>query len=163
MIPILENKAQFEVYTTLSAEEFSDYFFRELKEDMDNAWMKERWFHNKKYTYKGEFFRFAFCGFNRFNGVSSGRIQVDKNLGLITIKSIINFKEVLIYCLLFSLIPIMDYANQMSYRIILFCLIWAVYFGNYIISMVRVNEFFRKKMVYVYHTFDKNYKKKLLK
>lgn len=162
MIPLLQYKSNFEVFSTLSAEKFADVFFAIMKPELENAYMKKRWRHNKVYRYAGTFFRFAWNGFHRFNGVSNGEFSIDKDNGLITVHSSICFKEIFIYCLIFSLAPIMDYNEQASYRILTAILIWLVYVANYFVSAFRINLYLQEMVRKTFIVGDSTYKKHLL-
>ena len=72
------------------------------------------------------------------------------------------FTEVFFLCLVFSIIPMMDFWGSGAYRLIVFLLIWAVYFANFGISIARLNTYFKRLMKDTFIDYDKSYKKKLL-
>lgn len=161
-IPFIQYKSEVELFSRLSEEEFARHFFKKMRDEFEEAYIFNRWQHNQEYTYSGTFFRFVWNGFNRFNGVWGGSLKINKDNGLITVKSVLDFREIFIYCIIFTLIPIMDYGSQMSYRIITFALIWIIYIANYIVSLVRINSFLKEQAFDVFINCDNTYKHKLL-
>ena len=139
MFSLLKYRTDFEIYSKMSAEEFADLLFKRLRPEFDEAYMNDRWRHNNEYRFKGTFMRFVWNGFNRFNGVLGGRLLVEKNQGLITVHSEINFKEIFLLCSIFSIIPLMNFWGEPSHRILTAIIIWLVYIANFIISFVRSN------------------------
>ena len=162
MISLLKYKSDFEIYSQMTAEEFADLLFKRLRPQLEDAYMNDRWRHNNEYKFKGTFCRFVWNGFNRFNGILGGSLSVEKNQGLITVHSEINFKEVFLLCLIFSLIPLCDFWGEPAYRILLAFLIWLVYLANYIISFIRINRFYKNEVKETFLGNDKSVGKKLL-
>ncbi|MCQ2253196.1 MAG: hypothetical protein MJZ61_07085 [Bacteroidales bacterium] len=161
-VPLLHYRTQFEIYSTMSPEEFSRHLYDTVKEDLEEAYMKKRWRHNCDYEFSGHSFRFIWNGFNKFNGIKKGTLNVSKNLGLITLKAKYDFSEILVLCLIFSIIPLMDFWGPGEYRLLVFLLIWLIYIINFIVSYMRLNAYFKRKVKDTFIDFDKSYQKKLL-
>ncbi|MCQ2974158.1 MAG: hypothetical protein MJ211_05040 [Bacteroidales bacterium] len=162
MFSLLKYRSDFEIYSKLSADEFADSLFKRVKPELEVAYMNDRWRHNNEYRFKGTFFRFVWNGFNRFNGILGGNLKVEKNQGLITVHSEINFKEIFLFCLIFSIIPIFDFWGLLSHRILLMILIWMVYILNFVISFIRINRFYKQKVQETFMNKDNSEQKKLL-
>jgi len=161
-IPILQYRNKFEVYSTMNEDKFSHHLYDTLREDLIDAYMNNRWRHNCEYVFSGSSFRFIWNGFNKFNGVKKCSLKINKNLGLVTMYAKYEFTEVFFLCLVFSIIPMMDFWGSGAYRLIVFLLIWAVYFANFGISIARLNTYFKRLMKDTFIDYDKSYKKKLL-
>lgn len=161
-IPLLHYRNKFEIYSTMSAEEFSRHIYDTVREDLETAYMTRRWRHNTKYEFSGPIFRFIWNGFNRFNGVKSCQLEITKDLGLITLSAKYEYTEVFILCMLFSIIPLVDLWGPWSHRIIVLLLIWTAYLANFIISYLRLNTYFKRMLKDTYIDFDKSHKKKLI-
>ena len=162
MFSLLKYRTDFEIYSKMSAEEFADLLFKRLRPEFDEAYMNDRWRHNNEYRFKGTFMRFVWNGFNRFNGVLGGRLLVEKNQGLITVHSEINFKEIFLLCSIFSIIPLMNFWGEPAHRILTAIIIWLVYIANFIISFVRINRFYKNEVRETFLKNDKTVGKKLL-
>ncbi|MBQ4406155.1 MAG: hypothetical protein II852_04000 [Bacteroidales bacterium] len=161
-IPLLHYRTKFEIYSTLSAEQFSKHLYDAVKEDLEGAYMNRRWRHNCQYEFSGSNFRFIWNGFNKFNGVKGCQLEVSKELGLITLSAKYDFSEVFVLCLLFCMIPLTNFWGLGSHRLLLLLIIWTVYFANFIISYLRLNTYFKRMVKDTYIDFDKSYEKKLL-
>lgn len=162
MVSLIKYKTDFEIYSKMSAEEFADRLFKRLRPEFEEAYMHDRWRHNNRYEFKGTFCRFVWNGFNRFNGVLGGKLSVEKKQGLITVHSEINFKEIFLLCMIFSIIPLFDFWGEASHRIILALLIWAVYIINFIVSFLRINHFYKNEVKETFLQNDKQIGHKLL-
>lgn len=162
MISLLKYKTDFEIYSKMSAEEFADLLFKRLRPEFEAAYMNDRWRHNNEYRFKGTFMRFIWNGFNRFNGVFGGKLKVEKNQGLITVHSEINFKEIFILCSIFSIIPLFNFWVDPTYCILTATIIWLVYIANFIISFVRINSFYKNEVKETFLNNDETVGKKLL-
>lgn len=161
-IPLLHYRTKFNIYSTLSPEEFARHLFREVRPDLEEAHMRNRWEHRNQYLFSGQIFRFIWNGFNRFNGIRRGHLQVSKNLGEIEVSARYEFQEVFFWCLLFSIIPLAAMWSPGAWRIIVLVIIWAVYLINYVISFLRLNTYFKRKVRDTFIDFDPSHNKKLL-
>ena len=161
-IPSLQYRSKFEIFSRLSPEEFARQFFDRVKPDLEEAYMNNRWRHNVQYEFSGTNYRFIWNGFNRFNGIKRCDLRVDKKMGEIIVYGKYYFTEVFILCMLFSIIPLMDFAGSGAHRIILLVLIWLVYFINFFVSYIRLNLYFKEKIKQTFIDCDKTYHKKLL-
>ena len=161
-IPLLHYRNQFEVFSTMSAEEFSRHLFDTVRKDLEEAYMNHRWRHNCQYEFSGSNFRFVWNGFNRFNGVKKCELEISKDLGQIFLDVKYDFSEVFFLCLLFTMIPLVDFWGDGAYRLIVLIIIWTVYLANFIITYLRLNTYFKRMVKDTYIDFDKSYKKKLL-
>ena len=161
-IPLLHYRTKFDIYSTLSAEQFSKHLYDAVKEDLEGAYMNRRWRHNCQYEFSGSNFRFIWNGFNKFNGVKGCQLEISKELGLITLNAKYDFSEVFVLCLLFCMIPLTDFWGLGSHRLLLLLIIWTVYFANFIISYLMLNTYFKRLVKDTYIDFDKSYEKKLL-
>lgn len=146
----------------MSAEQFSKHLYDAVKEDLEGAYMNRRWRHNCQYEFSGSNFRFIWNGFNKFNGVKGCQLEVAKDLGLVTLSAKYDFSEVFVLCLLFTMIPLVDFWGDGAWRVIVLIIIWTVYLANFIISYLRLNTYFKRMVKDTYIDFDKSYQKKLL-
>lgn len=146
----------------MSAEQFSKHLYDAVKEDLEGAYMNRRWRHNCQYEFSGSNFRFIWNGFNKFNGVKGCQLEVAKDLGLVTLSAKYDFSEVFVLCLLFTMIPLVDFWGDGAWRLIVLIIIWTVYLANFIISYLRLNTYFKRMVKDTYIDFDKSYQKKLL-
>ena len=146
----------------MSAEQFSKHLYDAVKEDLEGAYMNRRWRHNCQYEFSGSNFRFIWNGFNKFNGVKGCQLEVAKDLGLVTLSAKYDFSEVFVLCLLFTMIPLVDFWGDGAWRVIVLIIIWTVYLANFIISYLRLNTYFKRMVKNTYIDFDKSYQKKLL-
>lgn len=161
-IPLLHYRTKFEIFSTMSAEQFSKHLYDAVKEDLEGAYMNRRWRHNCQYEFSGSNFRFIWNGFNKFNGVKGCQLEVAKDLGLVTLSAKYDFSEVFVLCLLFTMIPLVDFWGDGAWRVIVLIIIWTVYLANFIISYLRLNTYFKRMVKDTYIDFDKSYQKKLL-
>ena len=161
-VPLLHYRSKFEIYSRLSPEEFSRRLFDSVKPDLETAYMNKRWRHNMQYEFSGSWYRFIWNGFNRFNGIKKCSLKVDKNLGQICVSGKYEFTEVFLLCLIFSLIPAVAYTGEPAWRIITLIIIWTVYLINFFVSYIRLNSYFKKKVMDTFLEADKSYHKKLL-
>lgn len=161
-IPLLQYRTKFEIYSTMSQEEFSLHLFDSVRKDLEEGYMRDRWRHNCDYEFKGSNFRFIWNGFNRFNGIKKGSLNVSKDLGLIQLSAKYDYSEVFLLCLIFSLIPLLDFWGPGEYRLLVWILIWLVYLINFFVSYWRLNTYFKRMMKDTFIDFDQSYQKKLL-
>ncbi len=94
---------------------------------------------DKEVSYKGAIFRFVWNGWNRLNGIWSVRIKIKEE----ELNYKLSFKEVFFISLAFSIIPA-SIQNTDLIILILFCIWGVVFFGNYIISVIRFNKYIKK-------------------
>lgn len=153
-IPILTYTRQFEITTQLSELEVSEYLFKQIDKDLNDAYIKNKHRNNNTYKYKATPFRFAWNGWNRFNGVSGGEITIKQENQTITIKNRLKFTEVFIICLLFMIIPILGIFDDVNHRIIAIIIIWAVYFLNLMISNHRINDYLEETVHDIFEKYD---------
>lgn len=161
-VPLLHYRTKFNIYSTLSPEEFARDLFRTLRKDLDEAYMRNRFEHRCHYEFSGNSFRFIWNGFNRFNGIKKGKLDVSKNLGEIEVSARYEFQEIFVLCMLFSLIPLCFLWGPNEWRVITLLIIWAVYLINYLISILRLNKYFKRLVRDTYIDYDRQYGKKLL-
>lgn len=161
-IPLLHYRTKFEIYSTLTAEEFARHLFREIRTDLEESYMRKRWEHRCDYTFSGSNFRFIWNGFNKFNGIKRGSLHVSKELGEITVSARYEFQEIFFLCLIFSMIPAISLWSPAEWRILLLVLIWLVYFINFLVSYLRLNAYFKRKVRDTFIDFDPSHEKKLL-
>ncbi len=161
-VPLLHYRTKFDIYSTLSPEEFARRLFSSIREDLKESYMHHRFEHRCHYEFSGTNFRFIWNGFNRFNGIKRAKLDVSKNLGEIEVSAQYEFQEIFFLCMVFSLIPLCFLWGPNEWRIITLLLIWVVYFANYLISNIRLNSYFRRKVLDTYIEYDRQHGKKLL-
>jgi len=161
-IPVLHYRTKFNIYSTLSPEEFARNLFKSVREDLEESYVHRRFEHRCHYEFSGANFRFIWNGFNRFNGIKRGKLDVSKNLGEIEVSARYEFQEVFFLCLVFSMIPLCFLWGPNEWRIILLLLIWTVYLINFLVSKYRLNKYFRQKVLDTFIECDRDHNKKLL-
>lgn len=161
-IPLLHYRTKFGIYSSLSPEEFARHLFQELRPDLDEAAMTRRWEHKCDYEFSGANFRFVWNGFNKFNGIKRGSLHVSKELGEIQVSARYEFQEVFFICLVFCLIPFFAFWGPDDWRLILTILIWLIYIINFIVSYLRLNAYFKRKVRDTFIDYDHFHEKKLL-
>ncbi len=161
-IPLLHYRTKFEIFSTLSPEEFARHLFREVRPDLEESYMTRRWEHKCDYEFSGPVFRFIWNGFNRFNGIKRGSLHVTKNMGEIQVSAQYEFQEIFFLCLLFCMIPLCAFWGPNEWRIILLVLIWLVYLINFVVSYLRLNTYFKRKVRDTFIDHDPSHEKKLL-
>ena len=77
-IHFISYNSEFELETNLSVEEFTHHLFQVAKPEFDRAHIKSVVEASNSIEFKGTPFRFAWNGWNRYNGISSGKILVER-------------------------------------------------------------------------------------
>ncbi len=102
---------------------------------------------------EGAYGRFTWKGFHFFNGISKAHFKIEEKSFGISVDSKLYFFEAFFIAVIFSIIPIFTspelklHLQDQSYSvlILLILLIWpAFYFGNMMISALRVQIFLKK-------------------
>jgi len=97
---------------------------------------------DNKLVFKGQIFRFVWNGWNLMNGISSGKIGVEKTKGRDVIKYTLFFTEYFVISIIFSLALLPAFWEKWAFLAIFYLCVWAIFFmGNYMISVFRFNRF----------------------
>ena len=93
------------IKTDISVLDFNDKFFKRVDKELDSAYIKNIVKDEKSRKFKGTLFRFIWNGWNVFNPISRGKIEIVNFKNSIYLRIKIYFLEFFIYALIFSLIP----------------------------------------------------------
>lgn len=126
---------------------FNQKILNEVNKKLKNAYMKSISCENDSISFVGNIFRFVWNGFNLFNPIYSGKIEME----IIGKSSYITYKlffwEFFIIALLFSLIPILGIFPNFMFRFIVFAIIWMIYIISTLIATHRFENFLKKKVL----------------
>ncbi len=116
---------------------FRRLFFAKLQRKLSDAYIFDIQSQESVVSFKGTVFRFAWNGWNLFNGISKGEIRITKYDDKRYLYYKINFLEVFVIASIFTIIPftLYDFPDLMA---LAFVAVWIVYFINYVISSRRL-------------------------
>jgi len=135
-------KSSKKVETELSPDEFNDLFMNKLDYELEKADYKKIKKNISERTFTGAVFRFVWNGWNLFNPISKGNIELVTFKKSIYIRHKIYFIEFFIYSLLFTIIPIMGMFGELIFRFIAVAIIWMVYLIVTLLSASRLINLF---------------------
>jgi len=145
-IPILSYTSQVKIKSSVDEPIFVFYYFKLFKRQLDKAYIKNISEKANTCIYKGTPFRFSWNGWNKFNGVTSGKVTLKKQGNEILLNYQLNFYEVFVLCLIFMIIPTFGIFDSWLLRIGMVLLIGIVYLGNFALAVSRLNSFFEESM-----------------
>ncbi len=135
-------KSSKKVETELSPDEFNDIFMRKLDHQLEGADYKKIKKKKSERIFSGAVFRFIWNGWNLFNPISKGNIELVTFKKSIYIRHQIFFFEFFIYSLIFSIIPAMGMFGELVFRFIALAIIWMVYLIVTLLSASRLINMF---------------------
>jgi len=123
--------------------EYTMLFFEKMTTILQNAHII--CVHKKNYTigFEAPVFRYAWNGFNLFNGITKGEMEIVNARQQLYVKYKLIFTEVFVLCSIFSIIPFMGMFETLLHRAIAFGIIWAVYLGNMFLCNSRLRSVFK--------------------
>jgi hypothetical protein len=124
-----------------NARDFAEQFFPVLYERFEKAYVRYSFQNPYKVIFFASFGRFAWNGWDLFNGISKGEIKLEEKDNQLYISHKIYFLEFLIYALLFSIIPVFGPSINIDLKILLGLAIWTIYFGSCLFTIYRFNRF----------------------
>ena len=130
------------IKTKISVPEFKAQFFNKIDTELKSAYIKNIVKDEKSRKFKGSVFRFVWNGWNVFNPISSGEIEVVNFKNSIYIRHKIYFLEFFVYSLIFSIIPIMGIFDNLLFRIVAFVIIWSIFIGSSLLAASRLINLF---------------------
>ena len=130
------------IKTDISVLDFNDKFFKRVDKELDAAYIKNIVKDEKSRKFKGTLFRFIWNGWNVFNPISRGKIEIVNFKNSIYLRIKIYFLEFFIYALIFSLIPILGIFDNLLFRIIAFAIIWTLFIGSSLLASSRIQNLF---------------------
>jgi len=134
---------------------FKDEFFNAVIRKLDDSDIANRKRIGDRLTFAGAPFRFAYKGWNLFNGISSGTIHIyrpgkgrkslfDQNRLIVHYS--IYFFEYFLWALLFTVIPACIFYFNHNTAILLATIIWIIYSVLCFLSVVRFDKYFREEV-----------------
>ncbi len=150
MFPLSYNRKK-ELYISLNQEIMLKRFREEIEKKLQNSYIQNVESTHESICFKGTPFRFAWNGWNLFNGISSGTIEfkfITENKFFV--KQKICFTESLLLALAFTLLVVFLWSYQPIAPIIA-AVIWIPLFtGNYFLSFFRFNSFIDNLIMKLY-------------
>jgi len=135
-------KSSKKVETELSPDRFNDLFMKKLDHELEKADYKKINKKPSERSFSGAIFRFIWNGWNLFNPISKGTIELVTFKKSIYIRHKIYFFEFFVFSLLFSIIPIVGMFGELIYRFIALAIIWMVYLIITLLSGSRLINMF---------------------
>jgi len=132
-----------QVDTFATHTDYTILFFKKMDTILANAYIQQVEKHNYTLKFVGTIFRYAWNGFNLFNGISKGEIELVQNRNKLYVKHKLIFTEVFVLCCIFTIIPIMGFYENILFRVLSGFIIWAVYFGNMFLAKSRIVTIFK--------------------
>jgi hypothetical protein len=130
------------VYT--NPDEFSDEFLNEVNFKIENSAILEIKRGENEISFKGPLFRYIWNGWNLFNGISRGRINLINSTNSIIFYHKISFTEYLFIALFFTILPVLN-TFRIDLCVSLLILIWIIfYLGSCGLTIIRFNSFINK-------------------
>jgi hypothetical protein len=124
-----------------NSKDFAEQLFPVLYKRFEKAYVKYSFQNPYKVTFFASFGRFAWNGWDLFNGISKGVIKLEENNNQLYIYHKICFYEFFIYALLFSILPVFGPSININLKILLGLAIWTIYFGSCLFTIYRFNRF----------------------
>jgi len=132
---------QIDTYATHT--DYTILFFKKMDTILANAYIQQIEKNNYTLKFVGTIFRYVWNGFNLFNGISKGEIELIEDKGKLYVKHKLVYTEVFVLCCLFSIIPLMGLFDTILLRLLSAAIIWAIYFGNMFLANSRIFTIFK--------------------
>jgi hypothetical protein len=131
-----------EIKTVALHTDFTILFYKKMDKILETAYIHHIVKKDYELTFKGIIFRFIWNGFNRFNGITKGKVKVEEIKGKLFINYKLYFTEIFILCSFFSIIPFLGFFETQLFRILALIIIWSIYIGNNILAANRIESLF---------------------
>jgi hypothetical protein len=138
-----------QIVITVPTDEFATGYFNLINEKLDNSYVFNHQTENNILTFKGSICRFVWNGWNVFNTISGGEIEINEEDGIPFIRHKIFLTESLIIALLFNIIPLFTLRYEPLYSLIIFLAIWILYTINYLVTIFRFNSYISEMLIKV--------------
>ena len=144
------------IVTTVPTDEFAAEYFKLINEKLENSYVFNHQIVGNILNFKGSICRFVWNGWNVFNTISGGEIEINEEDGIPFIRHKIFLTESLIIALLFNIIPLFTLKYEPMYSLIIFLAIWFLYTINYLVTIFRFNSYISEMLIKV--NLDNGYK-----
>jgi hypothetical protein len=145
-----------QIVITVPTDEFAAEYFKLINEKLENSYVFNHQTEGNILTFKGSICRFVWNGWNVFNTISGGEIELNEEDGIPFIRHKIFLTETLVIALLFNIIPLFTFKYEPMYSLIIFLSIWLLYTINYLVTIFRFNSYISEMLIKV--NLDNGYK-----
>ncbi len=140
MFNLFSYKSKKELIIAIEENQFVKEFYNEIENKLTNSYITNISKTKNSLEFTAPIFRFAWNGWNMFNGISKGKFNVSFEDGVPYLSKKIYFFEFFIISLLFTIIPIASF-DLLNFAIAIFIVIWAVYAISCFVSIYRTSNF----------------------
>ena len=130
------------IQTKVGVDKFKKEFFSRIDKELDKAYFKNTKKDINFRQFNGTPFRFVWNGWNLFNPIIKGKIEIVNFNDSIYLKHKIFFLEFFVYCVIFSIIPVLGFFDNIYLRILSFAIIWIIYLISTLLSSSRLQNLF---------------------